>query len=101
MDFYNGLIGAFNLIFSLDRNIIEIVLLSLYVSFMSTFISSFISIPMAIIISSKNFKFKRQTINIINTFMAIPPVIAGLVVYILFQERDLWGIYQYFLHLLQ
>ncbi|GFR34721.1 ABC transporter permease [Thermobrachium celere] len=90
-DIYQGIIGALKLIISFDRNIIEIVLLSLYVSFMSTAISSLIGILLALLITIEDFKFKKRLISIINTLMSIPPVVAGLIVYILFSRNGPLG----------
>ncbi|SHE46693.1 ABC transporter permease [Caloramator proteoclasticus] len=88
---WQGTVGAFNLILGFDRNIIEIVLLSLYVSFMSTIISSVIGIFLSLFITIEDFKFNKGLKGIINTFMAIPPVVAGLLVYILFSKRGPLG----------
>ncbi|WDC84448.1 hypothetical protein PL321_01170 [Caloramator sp. mosi_1] len=85
-DIWQGFLGAMQLIAGFDRNIFEIVLLSLYVSFISTIISSIIGIFISLFITIEDYKFNKKLKSIINTFMAIPPVVAGLIVYILFQE---------------
>ncbi|MCX7694835.1 MAG: ABC transporter permease [Caloramator sp.] len=88
---WQGILGALKLILGFDRNIIEIVLLSLYVSFMSTIISSIFGIFLSLFITIEDFKFKNRLKGIINTFMAIPPVVAGLIVYILFSRKGPFG----------
>jgi len=74
-----GVIGAFKLILSLDKEIYSIVLLSIYVSFASTVISSIIGVPLGLITGIKEFRGKRLLSKIYYTFMGLPPVVVGLV----------------------
>src|SRR6056297_51714 len=74
-----GIIGAFKLILSLDKEIYSIVLLSIYVSFASTVISSIVGVPLGLFTGIKEFKGKMLLSKIYFTFMGLPPVVVGLV----------------------
>lgn len=87
----NGIIEAFRLIFAGDSEIFEIVGLSLYVSFTSVIISTCIGIPLGIIIGTYKFRGKGIIIRLIYTFMSLPPVIAGLTVFLILMRRGPLG----------
>jgi len=74
----NGFVEAFRLIFSFDPEIIQIVLLSLYVSFSSTLYATLIGVPLGILLGINDFKGKRTVSRLLYTFMSFPPVIIGL-----------------------
>ena len=74
----NGFVEAFRLIFSFDPEIIQIVLLSLYVSFSSTLYATLIGIPLGILLGINDFKGKQIVSRLLYTFMSFPPVIIGL-----------------------
>lgn len=82
---------AFILIFSLDKNIYEIIFLSLYVSLISTLISTVLGVPLGIIIGIRSFKGRKSVIKIVNTLMAMPPVVAGLLVYMFISKKGPLG----------
>lgn len=85
--FGNAFIKAIELLTSFDPELYGIIFLSLKVSAIAVAISSIIAIPIGIAISIGKFFGKNLLINIINTFMGIPPVVAGLVVYILLSNK--------------
>jgi tungstate transport system permease protein len=82
-----GFIGALKLIVSGNREVYGIIGLSLAVSLFSVLISMTFSVPLGIAIGMNRFPFRKAVIMIINTLMGLPPVIAGLVVY-LFLSRS-------------
>lgn len=86
-----GIIEAIKLIFSGDSEIFEIVGLSLYVSFTSVIISTCIGIPIGIIIGTYKFKGRGIVVRIIYTLMSLPPVIAGLTVFLILMRRGPLG----------
>ena len=78
-------------IFTLDNSYLEIVILSLYVSVVATIVSAFFSIILASHMASSQF-FGKDTITIIiNTLMSMPPVVVGLILYILFSASGILG----------
>jgi tungstate transport system permease protein len=78
---------AIELLISFDSELYGIIYLSLKVSAIAVIISSIIAIPLGIIISMGKFCGKRLLINVINAFMGVPPVVVGLVVYILLSNQ--------------
>lgn len=92
---WQGIEQAVVLILSLDSEIYSIVLLSLIVTFFSVGISTIVSVPLGCIIGLNSFYLKKAVNIIIHTMMGLPPVIAGLVVF-LFLSRSgplgSWGL---------
>ncbi len=82
---------SLSLIVSFDRNLYEIILLSLKVSLIALLISTIIGLPLAGLLASKNFLGKKITIILFNSMMALPPVFVGLVLYILFSQSGIFG----------
>ncbi len=76
-----GMWKALSLLFSLDREIFGIAVLSLRVSATAIFLSSLVGVPVGFIIGSAEFWGKRGLIAIFNTLMALPTVVVGLLVY--------------------
>src|SRR3972149_3262336 len=72
---------AISLILAFDKEVYQAVWTSLYVSVASTIIASAIGIPSGLLLSAREFPFKRLAIVLLNTLMALPTVVVGLVVY--------------------
>ena len=85
----HGVMEALRLIFSGDAEIFEIVGLSLYVSFFSVVISSCI-----VFLGTHSFRGKGILIRVIYTLMSLPPVIAGLTVFLILMRRGPLGSFQ-------
>jgi len=75
----------------MDREVLYIIGVTLRMSFFSTVISCLIGMPLGVLITSTKFKGKRTVKKIINTFMGLPPVVAGLIVYLLFTRYGIFG----------
>lgn len=90
----HGVMEALRLIFSGDAEIFEIVGLSLYVSFFSVVISSCIGIPAGVFLGTHSFWGKGILIRVIYTLMSLPPVIAGLTVFLILMRRGPLGSFQ-------
>jgi tungstate transport system permease protein len=63
-----------------DSEIFAITLLSLQVSLLATIISLLIGLPLGTWLALSNFRGRSFLLSIINTGMALPPVVVGLVV---------------------
>ena len=72
---------ALNLILSLDADILEIVILSLKVSIFALAIACIIGFSLGSLLASNKFYGRGIILIIINSLMALPPVVVGLVVY--------------------
>ncbi|KNY28412.1 ABC transporter permease [Pseudobacteroides cellulosolvens] len=90
-DILNSFTEAFNLIFSLDREIYGIILLTLFVTVFSTIISSVIGISSGVVIGSKEFKGKKQLVRVVQTLMGLPPVVVGVLVYLMLSRKGPLG----------
>lgn len=86
-----GVAGAFKLLLSFDREIYGIISLTLFVTLTSTMISTLIAVPLGILIGLKEFPLKRTVVRLLYTFMSMPPVIAGLFIYLLLSRRGPLG----------
>lgn len=82
---------AIFLLLSFDEGIYDVVGLSLLVSLSSTFISTIIAVPFGIFLGAKSFRLKKLVVRGIYTFMSMPPVIVGLVVFLLVSRNGPFG----------
>ena len=89
-----GLKQGFQLIWSLDPEIIQITLVSLQVSLTALLLAGITGIPIGSALALKEIPGKRMILNIIYTFMGLPPVLAGLIVYLALTTRGPLGQYQ-------
>lgn len=81
--FVDGIVKAWQLLSSLDREVLTVTLLSLKVSGLATLISMVLGLGGGTMIALADFPGKRVIVSIINTGMALPPVVVGLFVTIL------------------
>lgn len=88
---WQGFVEALNLIMGADPEIFEIVGRSLYVSIFSVVFSTIVGVPGGIFLGTTNFKGKGLIVRIIYTLMSLPPVIAGLVVFLILMRRGPLG----------
>ena len=80
---WDGIRQAFQLIFGVDADVWEITLLSLQVSGLATGISLFIGLPLGTWLALGRFRGRGLSLSIVNTGMALPPVVVGLAVSIM------------------
>lgn len=92
--FIQGLKEGFTLIWHMDPEIVQVTLLSLQVSLTALVISAFLGIPTGAALALKDIPGKRFILNIIYTLMGLPPVLAGLFVYLLLTYRGPLGKYE-------
>ena len=84
-------LDALNIFTHLNNKFIDIVLLSLYVSFFATIIASLFSIYISSLLTIKNFFGKNFILLIVNSLMSLPPVVVGLLLYIIFSFSGFMG----------
>jgi tungstate transport system permease protein len=87
----NILETAFNLIITFDKDLFEIISLSLKVTMSALIIAVTISIPFGAYLVF--FKNKLQTLVVLfsNTLMGMPPVVLGLLIYTLVSKKGIFG----------
>ena len=76
----DGIRRALELLLSLDPEVLGITLLSLQVSAIATGLSLIIGLPLGTVLALGQFPSRRFWVSLVNTGMALPPVVVGLVV---------------------
>lgn len=87
----DSLQSAYILFISFDPELFEIVGVSLRVSFVATLIAAIIGIPGGFVIAHNQFPWKRMVLTCLNTLLALPTVVIGLVVYSFISRRGILG----------
>ena len=92
MDYISeGIFRAFQLIISFDPEVMEVILTSLRVSSSAILLASLVGVPLGILVGFKNFPGKRLVITVLNTLLALPTVVVGLLVYSFISRRGPLG----------
>ncbi len=89
---FDSLLSAFSLIISFDREMLEIVAVSLNVSAASTLFAGLLGVPLGFFVAFENFPGKRMVITLLNTLLALPTVVIGLFVYAFISRRGIFGV---------
>ncbi len=82
---------AAGLIFGGDKELWQIIATTLVMSVFSTGISALLGIPLGVMIGKNRFPGKGALLRLTNTLMGLPPVLAGLIVFILFRSIGPFG----------
>ena len=91
MNIIEIILNALKLIISVDKLLYEVIFLSLRVSLVALFISSSMAVIVGYVLALKSFYFKNFLLILINSFMGIPPVVVGLIVYFVFANGGVLG----------
>src|SRR5688572_1194884 len=90
-EIFAALAEAGRLIAGLDSGLMEIVLLSLRVSLSAVLLASLIGLPLGAAIAVGRFRGRRALIVTLNALMGLPPVVVGLVVYLMLSRAGPLG----------
>ncbi len=83
MDFFGKAFAqAFYLIMEFDKDLFEILMLSIKVSLSALFISCFIGFPLGAFLAITKFPLRNFFVGSLNSLMGLPPVVVGLIVYL-------------------
>jgi tungstate transport system permease protein len=82
---------AFHLILTLDRELLDIIFLSLKVSFIGLVVSCIIGLPVGTFVALKKFPGRGFVISMLNTLMGLPPVVVGLFLYLILSRSGPLG----------
>jgi tungstate transport system permease protein len=74
---------ALELMVHLDRDLAEIVFLSLYISLMATAAATLCGLPLGAAAALYRFPGRGAVLVVLNALMGLPPVVVGLVIYLL------------------
>src|SRR6267142_1411474 len=86
-----ALATALRLLVDLDPKLVEIVLLSLSVSLSAVGIAALLGLPLGAAIAVGRFPGRQTLIVLLNALMGLPPVVVGLVVYLLLSRAGPLG----------
>jgi tungstate transport system permease protein len=82
---------AFALVARLDPQLIGIVALSLKVSLTAVVLAALVGLPFGALLAVERFRGRRALIVLLNALMGLPPVVVGLVVYLLLSRAGPLG----------
>ena len=91
--FSSSLSTAANLVLSADPDLIEIVQLSLQVSLSAVLIAALVGMPVGALIAVRKFPGRTLIVTLLNSLMGLPPVVLGLVVYLMLSRAGPLGDY--------
>lgn len=88
----NALITALKLIVTFDYEVMNCTLVSLKVSFIAVLFATISGIPLGLLIALNQFAGKRIIITLLNTLMALPTVVVGLLVFAFVSRQGPLGV---------
>jgi tungstate transport system substrate-binding protein len=89
--FLDAIVSSFDLILSFDRPLFYVVWTSLKVSLIAVLIAVLFSLPLGVVVALNNFKGKNFLLACLNTLMALPTVVVGLLLYGILNRQGLLG----------
>jgi tungstate transport system permease protein len=92
-DILSGITQAFDLIITLNPDVMQIALLSLYISLSATVLAACIAIPLGGLIHFHEFRGKSILLTIIQTLYSVPTVVVGLVIYLMISRSGPLGFF--------
>jgi tungstate transport system permease protein len=90
-DFSAAFALAARLIVGLDPDLVEVVALSLYVSVAAVLLAAAFALPLGAAVGMFRFPGRRAVVILLNALMGLPPVVVGLVVYMLLSRSGPLG----------
>ncbi|HET7200104.1 MAG TPA: ABC transporter permease [Burkholderiales bacterium] len=88
---WEAIAAALSLLVNLDAKLVEIVLLSLRVSLSAVAIAALLGFPLGAAVAVGRFPGRRTLIVLLNALMGLPPVVVGLLVYLLLSRAGPLG----------
>jgi tungstate transport system permease protein len=82
---------ALRLIVELDAELVEIVGLSLRVSLSAVLLATFVGLPLGALVGMLRFPGRRVVTVLLNSLLGLPPVVVGLLVYLLLSRSGPLG----------
>jgi tungstate transport system permease protein len=92
-DIADAFAAAFGLIVTVDPGLVEIVLRSLAVSAAAVLLASLIGLPLGAAVALFQFPGRRSLAVLLSALMGLPPVVVGLVVYLLLSRSGPLGVF--------
>jgi len=87
----NAFYVALSLLLNLDASLVQIVALSLQVSLVAVMIAAVLGFPLGAAVALWRFPGRGAMIVVLNALMGLPPVVAGLIVYLMLSRAGPLG----------
>jgi len=91
-EFSNAFRTAAQLLLEMDPGLFEIVLLSLRVSLSAVILAAAFALPLGAFVALTQFPGRRSVVILMNAMMSLPPVVVGLVIYLLLSRTGPLGV---------
>jgi tungstate transport system permease protein len=91
-EFSNAFRTALQLLLEMDPGLFEIVLLSLRVSLSAVILAAVFALPLGAFVALTQFPGRRSVVILMNAMMSLPPVVVGLVIYLLLSRTGPLGV---------
>jgi tungstate transport system permease protein len=91
MKFWDGFVEALRLVVTLDPQVVEITLRTIVISGVATLLAMGVGVPLGYAIARGRFPGRTVVLGMVNTGMGMPPVIVGLVVFLLLVRSGPFG----------
>ncbi len=91
-EFSNAFRTALQLLVEMDSGLFEIVLLSLRVSLSAVILAAVFALPLGAFVALTQFPGRRGVVILMNAMMSLPPVVVGLVIYLLLSRTGPFGV---------
>lgn len=92
-EIWEALRAAFHLMLSFDATLIDITARSLQVSGTAVLIAALLGIPFAAWLAVTRWRGRRLMVAVMNALMGLPPVVVGLIVYLLLSRSGPFGVF--------
>lgn len=90
-DLTEGFAAAFRLLLGFDADLWEIIVLSLEVNLAAVAVSCLIGLPLGGALAVYRFRGRKSAIILVNALMGLPPVVVGLMVYLMLSRSGPLG----------
>ena len=91
-EFSSAFRTALQLLVEMDPGLFEIVLLSLQVSLSAVMLAGVFALPLGAFVALTQFPGRRGVVILMNAMMSLPPVVVGLVIYLLLSRTGPLGV---------
>ncbi len=89
--FFTALLSAFELIYQLDQEVFIVVWTSLKISILAVALASLLGIPLGFLVALTTFRGKSLLMQLLNSLVALPTVVIGLLFYGMFSRQGPLG----------
>jgi tungstate transport system permease protein len=91
-EIWRAMASAGAMLWGMDPRMLEVIGLSLQVSLAAVAIAALIGLPLGAVVALQRFPGRRLTIVILNALMGLPPVVVGLLVYLMLSRSGPFGV---------